>query len=253
MAHKKGVGSTDNGRDSNPKYLGVKIYGGTKVRAGNIIVRQRGTKFHAGTGTYLGKDFTLHAKVDGVVKFRKERKGRTFVYVTPNGELTTQSGASKPSNQKTKSAPTAGGGILGAVATAAGAVTGAVEAVAEKVAEVITPNDEPTSLEAAAAAAAGADAVTLPSGKKIKQDDLKVVEGIGPKIEELLHNGGIKTWNDLATADLDKVQQILNDAGSRYRIHNPKTWAQQAQLCVDGNWAELEDLQDRLQGGKEVA
>ena len=246
MAHKKGVGSTDNGRDSNPKYLGVKIYGGSKVRAGNIIIRQRGTKFHAGTGTYLGKDFTLHAKVDGIVKFRKERKGRTFVYVTPDGELTTQTNAPKPAAKKAKAAPAAGG-VLGAVAEAAGAVTGAVEAVAEKVADVVTPTEE-----TAAPAASSTDKITLPSGKKIKQDDLKVVEGIGPKIEELLHEGGINTWNDLATADLEKVQQILDDAGPRYRIHDPKTWAQQAQLCVDGKWAELEDLQDRLDGGKEV-
>ena len=71
MAHKKGVGSTDNGRDSNSKRLGVKLFGGQVARAGNIIVRQRGTKFHAGENTYLGKDFTVHAKIDGIVSYRK--------------------------------------------------------------------------------------------------------------------------------------------------------------------------------------
>ena len=69
MAHKKAGGSTRNGRDSNPKYLGVKRYGGESVLAGNIIVRQRGTKFHAGDNVGVGKDHTLFALADGTVKF----------------------------------------------------------------------------------------------------------------------------------------------------------------------------------------
>lgn len=69
MAHKKAGGSTSNGRDSNPKYLGTKIFGGQKVISGNIIVRQKGTKFHAGKGVGTGKDWTLYALNDGVVKF----------------------------------------------------------------------------------------------------------------------------------------------------------------------------------------
>ena len=73
MAHKKAGGSTRNGRDSNPKYLGVKCYGGESVIAGNIIVHQRGTKFHAGTNVRVGKDHTLFATADGKVKF--ELKG----------------------------------------------------------------------------------------------------------------------------------------------------------------------------------
>lgn len=72
MAHKKGVGSSRNGRDSNPKYLGVKIYGGQAVEAGNIIVRQRGTKFHPGAGVGLGRDHTLFALVDGTVEFKTQ-------------------------------------------------------------------------------------------------------------------------------------------------------------------------------------
>lgn len=82
MAHKKAAGSTRNGRDSESKRLGVKLYGGQVVTAGNIIVRQRGTKFHAGTGVGLGRDHTLFALSDGVVKF--ETKGphsRKFVSV----------------------------------------------------------------------------------------------------------------------------------------------------------------------------
>lgn len=70
MAHKKAGGSTRNGRDSNPKYLGVKVYGGQAVEAGNIIVRQRGTRFHPGKGVGLGRDHTIYAVVDGVVEFK---------------------------------------------------------------------------------------------------------------------------------------------------------------------------------------
>ncbi|EIL94400.1 MULTISPECIES: 50S ribosomal protein L27 [Rhodanobacter] len=82
MAHKKGVGSSRNGRDSNPKYLGVKIYGGQAVEAGNIIVRQRGTKFHPGAGVGLGRDHTLFALVDGTVEFKtRGENNRKFVDV----------------------------------------------------------------------------------------------------------------------------------------------------------------------------
>ena len=81
MAHKKGVGSTDNGRDSKSKRLGVKLFGGQSAIAGNIIIRQRGTRFHPGDGVGLGRDFTIFALKDGVVKFTKGRKDRTFVNI----------------------------------------------------------------------------------------------------------------------------------------------------------------------------
>ena len=84
MAHKKAGGSTRNGRDSNPKYLGVKVYGDQSALAGNIIVRQRGTKFHAGLNVGLGKDHTLYALVDGVVRFvTRGANNRKFVEVIP--------------------------------------------------------------------------------------------------------------------------------------------------------------------------
>ena len=83
MAHKKAGGSTRNGRDSNPKYLGVKHYGGESVLAGNIIVRQRGTKFHAGRNVGMGTDHTLFAKTEGAVTFETKRNGRKFVSVDP--------------------------------------------------------------------------------------------------------------------------------------------------------------------------
>lgn len=76
MAHKKGVGSSRNGRDSNPKRLGVKRFGGERVVAGNILVRQRGTRFHPGNNVGRGRDDTLFAKADGVVKFENLRRRR---------------------------------------------------------------------------------------------------------------------------------------------------------------------------------
>jgi len=81
MAHKKGVGSTDNGRDSKSKRLGVKLFGGQLAIAGNIIVRQRGTRFHPGENVGIGRDHTLFALTDGVVTFKKGRKDRTFVHI----------------------------------------------------------------------------------------------------------------------------------------------------------------------------
>ncbi|HMS99128.1 MAG TPA: 50S ribosomal protein L27 [Saprospiraceae bacterium] len=84
MAHKKGVGSSDNGRDSKSKRLGVKIFGGQVATAGNIIVRQRGTRFHPATNVGIGKDFTLHALVNGIVVYKKGFKNRTFVSVLPS-------------------------------------------------------------------------------------------------------------------------------------------------------------------------
>lgn len=83
MAHKKGVGSSKNGRDSISKRLGVKIFGGEICRAGNIIVRQRGTKHHPGNNVGIGKDHTLFALIDGKVVFRKKGENRSFVSVEP--------------------------------------------------------------------------------------------------------------------------------------------------------------------------
>jgi len=83
MAHKKGVGSSKNGRESESKRLGVKIFGGQAATAGNIIVRQRGTKHNPGDNVYAGKDHTLHAKVDGVVQFEKKVGGKSYVSIEP--------------------------------------------------------------------------------------------------------------------------------------------------------------------------
>ena len=87
MAHKKGVGSSRNGRESESKRLGVKIYGGQCARAGNIIIRQRGTKHYPGENVGIGKDHTLFALIDGTVEFRKRTDDRSFVNIVP---LTTE-------------------------------------------------------------------------------------------------------------------------------------------------------------------
>ena len=83
MAHKKGAGSSNNGRESESKRLGVKIYGGQFARAGNIIIRQRGTKHFPGENVGIGKDHTLFALVDGTVEFRRKRDEKSFVSVVP--------------------------------------------------------------------------------------------------------------------------------------------------------------------------
>jgi large subunit ribosomal protein L27 len=202
MAHKKGVGSTDNGRDSKSKRLGVKLYGGQQALAGNILVRQRGTKFHPGDHVYMGKDFTLHASIDGTVVFKKKKSDRTYVSIQPNGEIVLKADP-KVSVPKTT-------------------------------------------------VASSTDKITLPNGKKINLDDLKMIEGIGPKIEGLMNDAGIATWKDLANASTDKLKAVLDEAGPRYKLHDPTTWSKQAQLAVDGKWQELLDYQEELKGGKEA-
>lgn len=98
--------------------------------------------------------------------------------------------------------------------------------------------------------AAVAAASFLFAGKKWKADDLKIVEGIGPKIEELLHNAGINTWKALSDASSDTLREILDAAGPAYQIHDPGTWAQQASLADQGKWDELKKWQDELDAGK---
>ncbi|MEO0573768.1 MAG: hypothetical protein AAF039_18865 [Bacteroidota bacterium] len=87
-------------------------------------------------------------------------------------------------------------------------------------------------------------------GKRIKQDDLKVVEGIGPKIEGLFHNFDIKTWKALSEASVDKCQEVLNSGGERYRIHDPASWPMQAKMAYEGKWKDLVKWQDEHKAGK---
>jgi large subunit ribosomal protein L27 len=86
MAHKKGVGSSRNGRESESKRLGVKLFGGQACRAGNILIRQRGTKHHPGENVGMGRDHTLFALIDGTIQFRKKADNKSFVSVAPFAE-----------------------------------------------------------------------------------------------------------------------------------------------------------------------
>ncbi len=87
-------------------------------------------------------------------------------------------------------------------------------------------------------------------GKKIVENDLKIVEGIGPKIEELFKNAGIRTWEALAETPVEKCQEILDKAGPRYRIHTPASWPMQSKMAYLGKWDELKKWQDEAIGGK---
>jgi len=243
MAHKKGVGSTDNGRDSISKRLGVKLFGGEKAIAGNIIVRQRGTRYHPGLNVGIGRDHTLFALVDGSVQFQKRRLNRTFVNIVPSGEVLIK----KRKPKKVKAAP---------VEAAA-----PVKAKKEKAPKAQKAAPAPEAVKAAAPPAPEVVKAAAPAPEAVKaaapvtdasaKDDLKKIEGIGPKIAELLNNAGINTFSQLGATEVDRVKEILTEAGSRYATHHPGTWPKQAQMAADGKWDELKKWQDELDGGKE--
>ncbi len=109
----------------------------------------------------------------------------------------------------------------------------------------------------ASSLAAGATAIAFDAGaakaafgKRIKQDDLKLVEGIGPKIEGLFHNFGIKTWQALSDATVAKCQEVLDSGGKRYQIHDPASWPMQAKMAYKGEWKKLAKWQDEHKSGK---
>jgi large subunit ribosomal protein L27 len=186
MAHKKGVGSSKNGRESESKRLGVKIYGGQFAKAGNILVRQRGTQHNPGENVGIGKDHTLFALIDGTVVFRKKRKNRSYVSVAPIVDVD--------------------------VAVA--------EAPAQEIPAAKAEKAKPKAAEAETDTA--------------EADDLKKIEGIGPKLEEVLNAAGINTYNDLATASVEQLNKILEEAGSRYASKDPAPWIEQAkELAVN--------------------
>jgi large subunit ribosomal protein L27 len=252
MAHKKGVGSTDNGRDSKSKRLGVKLFGGQAAIAGNIIVRQRGTKYHPGENVYMGRDHTLHAAIDGVVVFKRGRNDRNFVSVEPAPVVTVPDRpvkkpikvrvggkllqpelkpAETPATKKKAAAP---------VETEATALESVSEPVVAAAPEVEAP-------------AAEKKAAAPKKEKAPKLNDLKIIEGIGPKIETLLKEGGISTWAQLAEASVERLREILEAAGPRYQIHDPGTWPAQAKFAAEGKWEELKEYQEMLTGGRDSA
>jgi large subunit ribosomal protein L27 len=154
MAHKKGVGSSKNGRESESKRLGVKIYGGQYAKAGNILVRQRGTQHHPGENVGIGKDHTLFALIDGTVMFQKKRKNRSYVSVEP--------------------------------------VVDVDVAVAEAPAPVEVEKPK-TKAEPAQTEKIAAEVET----EVAEADDLKKIEGVGPKLAEVMNAAGINTYAEL--------------------------------------------------------
>ncbi len=171
MAHKKGVGSSKNGRDSHSKRLGVKLFGGQSAIAGNIIIRQRGTKHHPGKNVGLGKDYTLFALVDGTVKFRPGRDSRSYVDIIPAGPSAVTTTAIAPAAQPSRTAapvpqqanpaPTAAAAPVADVAApAAPASVAASEEVPAPAPETAEEEAPATSPFVTAAAAVIAAAVT---------------------------------------------------------------------------------------------
>jgi large subunit ribosomal protein L27 len=253
MAHKKGVGSTDNGRDSKSKRLGVKLFGGQRAVAGNILVRQRGTRFHPGLNVYMGRDFTLHAAVDGVVVFTKTRNDRNIVSIKPAADVLAS--ANGGHDIKATSAKAANGSsVKAATAPKSGATAETAPKAAVAVAPEVTaaPAPEQTIHVEAETSAIVSDSKPTKTATKSGKDDLKKIEGIGPKIAEILQENGITTFEQLAEANPDHLRELLEAAGSRYKIHDPSTWPAQAKFAAAGNWDELKDYQDMLIGGRDV-
>jgi len=214
MAHKKGVGSSRNGRDSNPKYRGIKKYGGEFVIAGNIILRQCGTKWHPGTNVGMGTDYTIYSLVDGVVQFQHKSKKAYKVSVLP--------------------------------------VEFEVEMDDEQSVLAMTTASVVSAPQATVASPVASTAASFGfKPQKAGKDDLTIVEGIGPKISDLLVAGGIDTFEQLANASIESIQAILDAAGPAYRIAKPATWPAQSALCASGSWEELRALQERLSAGVE--
>ncbi len=253
MAHKKGAGSTDNGRDSHSKRLGVKMFGGERAIAGNILVRQRGTKYHPGENVYMGRDHTLHAGIEGAVTFKRTKNDRVFVSVLPfelvaNNTAVLEAPVAKKATVTEKPAKKAA--VVEDVAPVA--VEEVAAPVVEETATVSAPEVEPEEV-ATAAAPEAVEEVKAPAAQKVPTlDDLKIVEGIGPKIEQLLNEGGISTWAELAATPIDRLKEILDAAGARYQIHDPSTWPAQSKFAMEGQWEELKEYQDMLTGGRDV-
>jgi predicted flap endonuclease-1-like 5' DNA nuclease len=107
-----------------------------------------------------------------------------------------------------------------------------------------------SSMSQVSVIAFNSDAAKAVFGKKIKENDLTLVEGIGPKIKDLFHNHNVNTWQALSQCSLEKCKEVLESGGNRYKIHKPDSWPKQAEMAAQGKWQELKDWQDQLDGGK---
>lgn len=219
MAHKKGAGSSKNGRESHSKRLGVKIFGGQRAIAGNIIVRQRGTQHHPDVNVGMGKDHTLFALIDGKVVFRKKANNKSFVSVLPFEEEAV--------------------------------------AVAEPKAKVATKAEKPAAKKAKPAQVEAKDEekkekAAPKKAAKAKADDLTLIEGVGPKIAEVLAGAGLADFAGVAAKSAEELKAILVAAGDQFNTAVTDTWPEQAKLAADGKFDELKKWQDELDGGKEA-
>ncbi len=251
MAHKKGVGSSDNGRDSKSKRLGVKLFGGENARSGNIIVRQRGTKFHPGRHVGMGKDFTIYALVDGVIEFRKGRKNRTFISILPSEEVMETIAPIARKTEKISKAKPVPATVESREVPAGVEPKSAVEE--DKTPQTGKEKSEKETKKSEVKIEDKAKETPKPKskGKQVKEDNLKVIEGVGPKLESIMKEAGISDLHVLSNTSVDKLKEILVSAGSRYKMFNPTTWPKQAALAAAGKMDELKEYQDRLEGGIE--
>jgi large subunit ribosomal protein L27 len=223
MAHKKGGGSTRNGRDSNAQRLGVKVFGSESVIPGNIIVRQRGTHFHPGENVGLGKDYTIFSKIEGVVVFERMRgrDGQKRISVYPESTV-----------------PVSHGGTLQAGSDVA--VAEAPKAKRAATAKIEEP-----------APAAAPKARTTKKAAKAEGDNLTAIEGIGPKTQAALYKSGITTYAQIASASAEDLHRIVKVENNVQIVGDTATWPKQAQFLVDGDADGLKAYQDRLVGGRE--
>ena len=198
MAHKKAGGSSRNGRDSESKRLGVKRFGGELVTAGNIIVRQRGTKFHPGTNIGLGRDHTLFALSNGYVKFHVGQRGRSLVSIVDENPNTL------PSSAKKIGAPTASAKAAAAVAVASAAVS--KKAAPKAAAKPAAPKQEE-------AASSGAKPANLMSKAPADADDLKKIKGVGLKSADAMNALGIYKYEQLAAFSAADVEWLSGEIG----------------------------------------
>lgn len=124
---------------------------------------------------------------------------------------------------------------------------GDLKSTKASLASSLTATSAPAAVAVSSFDAAAAKAAL---GKRIKEDDLTVVEGIGPKIQGLFHNHDVKTWKALSECSIEKCQDVLKSGGDRFKMHKPNTWPKQAKMAHEGKWSELLKWQDELDGGK---
>lgn len=202
MAHKKGQGSSRNGRESESKRLGVKLFGGQTAIPGNILVRQRGTKFHAGLGVGMGKDHTLFAKEVGLVTFTSKKGNKRYVSVLP----------------------------VEAHALAKDVDAKSVDLDAKKLADVSEEAVESANAPVPTVESVKAEAAA-PKAKKAKKeakgDDLKKLNGVGPAFEKRLNALGLFTFADIIALTDDKIAK-LEEQDSMTSLEEWHNWIEQA-------------------------